>query len=346
MLLSHKKYVETSSSIKGFGAENAVDEKFMTHWAAATGNPGEYMTIDLGKECAIYALQVNFDQHDAKVENTGFGFGMGGKNLSRYQSYTLQISNDNKQWSMLIDKSDNPKDLRHDYTELSEPVKARYVKLTNVFTHDEGKFAVKDLRIFGNPDASGLTEVRDVMIVRDPDDPRDVTLTWQPVKGADGYVVRYGIEPQKLYNNYMVYDGYSLTIHSLNRDEKYYFKVEAFDSGTDYYRERTEQTMGRGAEIELLMGREMVERKMIVEGKNEYVFENIVPGEYTFNHTFGPVMWRGKLTEAQLIGSGNQATLTEVISDLGTGTEILGKLEIRVFPGKESGKFVVNLKYK
>ena len=28
---------------------------------------------------------------------------------------------------------------------------------------------------------------------------------------------------------YMVYDDYTLTIHSLNRDEKYYFKVEAFD---------------------------------------------------------------------------------------------------------------------
>ena len=346
MLLSHKKYVEASSHLKGFEPEKAVDESFMTYWAAATGDPGEYVTVDLGKECDIYAMQVNFDQHDAKVEGTGFGFGMGGKPLTRYQSYTIHVSGDNLGWSMLIDKSNNPKDLRHDYTELSEPVKARYVKLTNVFTHDEGKFAVKDLRIFGNPDTAKFTDVKDVTVVRNPEDPRDVTLIWQPVKGADGYVVSYGIEPEKLYNNYMVYDSYTLTIHSLNRDEKYYFKVEAFDSGTDYYRKRTEKTMGRGAEIELLRGREMVERKMIVEGQNEYVFENIVPGEYTFNHTFGPVMWRGDLTKAHLIGSDDQASITEVISDLGTGTEILGKLEIRVFPGKESGKFVVTLKYK
>jgi xylan 1,4-beta-xylosidase len=345
MLLSHKKYVEVSSSLKGFGPENALDENFMTHWAAATGNPGEYMTVDLGTECDIYALQVNFDQHGAKVEGSGFGFGMGGKNLSRYQSYTIRVSDDNKNWSMLIDKSNNSKDLRHDYMELSEPVKARYVKLANVFTHDEGKFAVKDFRIFGNPDAAGITEVRDVMIARNPDDPRDVTLTWQPIKGADGYVVRYGIEPGKLYNSYMVYDGYTLTIHSLNRDQKYCFKVEAFDSGTDYYRERTERTMGRGAEIELLRGRETLERKMIVEGKNEYVFENIVPGEYTFNHTFGPVMWRGELTDIHLIGSGNEATITETVSDLGTGTEVLGKMEIKVIPGKESGKFIVTLRY-
>ena len=346
MLLSHKKNVEVSSSLKEFSPKNAVDENFMTHWAAATGDPGEYMTVDLGRECDIYALQVNFDQHDAKVEGTGFGFGMGGRDLSRYQSYTVQVSKDNKSWSMLIDKSNNPKDLRHDYSELSDPVKARYVKLTNVFTHDEGKFAVKDFRIFGNPDTAEIREVKDVMIVRDPEDPRDVTLTWQPVEGADGYVVRYGIEPEKLYNSYMIYDGYTLKIHSLNRDEKYYFRVEAFDSGTDYYRERTERTMGRGAEIELLKGREMVERKMIFEGKNEYVFENIEPGEYTFRHTFGPVMWRGELTEDQVTGPDNQATITDTLSDLGTGTDVRGKLKIRIIPGKKNGRFIVTLEYK
>ncbi len=346
MLLSHQKKVEVSSSLEGYGPEKAVDENFMTHWSATTGDPGEYLTVDLGRECDIHALQVNFDQHDAKVEGTGVGFRLVGKSLSRYQSYTVQVSMDNKNWSMLIDKSNNPKDLRHDYTELTEPVRARYAKLTNVFTHDEGKFAVKDFRIFGNPDIAIFSEVKDVMVVRDPEDPRDVTLTWQPVEGADGYVVRYGIEPEKLYNNYMVYDGYTLTIHSLNRDEAYYFKVEAFDSGTDYYRERTERTMGRGAEIELLMGGEMVERKMIVEGKNEYVFENIVPGEYIFRHTFGPVMWRGELTKDHVIGSDDQATITDTLSDLGTGTEVLGKLGIKVIPGKDSGKFIVTLRYE
>ena len=345
MLLSHKKYVEASSTLDGLGAENAVDENFMTHWCAETGDPGEYMTVDLGKECDVYAVQVNFDQHDASVQ-FGRGFMMGGgSNLSRYQSYTVQVSNDKLNWSMLIDKSNNTMDLRHDYTELSEPVKARYIKLTNVFTHDGGKFAVKDLRVFGNPDVAEFTKVEDVMIVRNPEDPRDATLVWDPVEGADGYIVRYGIEPGKLYNNYMVYDVYTLTMHSLNRDEKYYFEVEAFDGGTDYYRERTEKTMGKGAEIELLRGREMVERKMIVEGENEYVFENIIPGEYTFRHTFGPTLWRGELTTAHVIGTDDRATITETLSDLGVGTEVLGQLEIKVLPGEDSGKFIVILKY-
>src|SRR5512136_2530085 len=43
MLLSHKKYLEVSSTLKGFEPGNAVDENFMTHWSAQTGNPGEFM---------------------------------------------------------------------------------------------------------------------------------------------------------------------------------------------------------------------------------------------------------------------------------------------------------------
>jgi xylan 1,4-beta-xylosidase len=343
MLLSNKKYVEVSSTLEGFGAGKAVDENFMTHWSAKTGDPGEYMIVDLGKDCKIYALQINFDQQDAKVQ-MGRGFGPV-SGLSRYQSFTVQISNDNKRWSMLIDKSNNTVDNRHDYTELPQPVNARYVKLTNVFTPDSGKYAVKDLRIFGNPETAKFTKVDNATVVRDPNDRRDASLLWQPVKGADGYVVRYGIEPNKLYNSYMVYDSYSLTIHSLNKDPEYYFKVEAFDSGTDYYRERTEQTMGRGAEIELVKDGKMIERKMIKEGKDEYVFENIEPGQYTFRHTFGPVLWKGELTKTQLTGSGDQATVTDILSPLGIGTKVTGQMEMKVVPGKENGKFVVTLKY-
>ncbi len=367
MLLSHKKRVETSSTLEGFGAANAVDENFMTHWSAATGNAGEYMTVDLGKECDVYAVQVNFDQQrepnapGARGGRGGMGFG-GGMGMgmrggaagaaARYQSYRVEVSADKANWSPLIDKSNNTQDLRHDYTELEKPAKARFIKVTNVFTPEGDKFAIQELRVFGNPAEAKFTKVKNVMVARDLEDPRDATITWQPVAGADGYVVRYGIEPDKLYNNYMVYDKYSITIHSLNRDEKYFFDVEAFDSGTDYYRERTEQTMGRGAEIELsrgagagMRGGGSSERKMTHEGVNEYVFDNITPGTYTLRHTFGPVLWRGDLTEAQLIGSGDQPTVTATLSDLGRGVNVLGKMELKVMPGEKSGKIVVVFNY-
>jgi hypothetical protein len=349
MLLSNKKRVEVSSTFEGNRAGNASDENFMTAWCAETGNPGEYMTMDLGKECDIRALQVNFDRFGATVA-VGRG-AAAAANLTRYQCYTVEVSGDNSNWRMLIDRSNNNRDLRHDYFELPEPVSARYVKVTNVFTHDEGKFAVKDLRIFGNPDQAEFTAVGGVKVVRNPEDRRDASLLWSPVAGADGYVVRYGIEPNKLYNNYMVYDANSLSIHSLNTGPEYFFEVEAFDSGTGYYREPIGATRGRGAEIELARGSsgrggELIERKMTREGVNEYVFEGITPGVYTFRHTFGPVLWNGELTAAQLIGTGDRPTLTvDNLTELGKGTRITGSMSMKVLPGAGSGKIVVTFDY-
>ena len=153
----------------------------------------------------------------------------------------------------------------------------------------------------------------------------------------------------------MVYDANTLTIHSLNKNPEYYFEVEAFDSGTDYYRERTQKTLGRGAEIELskggaaqmggMFGQGAVDRKMVKEGTNEYVFENITPGEYALRHSFGPVLWRGQLTSTELIGSGDKPTVTATLEKLGVGTTVTGQMEMKIIPGKESGKMVVVFNY-
>jgi hypothetical protein len=256
---------------------------------------------------------------------------------------------------MLLDKGNNTIETHHDYVELADPIKARFIKLTNVFVPDSGKFAIKELRIFGNPEVAKFTKVTEVKVVRDPEDRRNATLLWDPVKDADGYIIRYGIEPKKLYNSYMVYDTTGLKIHSLNKNPDYFFEVEAFDSGTDYYREKTHQTRGIGAEIEIskdagaqmstLWGGGVIERKMVKEGINEYVFENIGPGDYVVKHTFGPVLWKGKLTNAELIGSGHQPTITASLAELGVGTQVTGQIEMKVIPGKESGKIVVIFNY-
>lgn len=368
MLLSYKKYVETSSTLKGFEPENAVDENFMTFWSAETGNPGEYISVDLGKESSIYALQINFDQKDAKVpagRNRGMGMGATANAntgavpapvpTKQRQSYTVQVSSDNMSWTPLIEKNNNLVDIHLDYIELKAPIKTRYIKLTNVFTPDSGKFAVKDIRLFGNPEVTKYTKVSGVKVVRNAGDRREASLLWDPIKGADGYVVRYGIEPKKLYNSYMVYDANTLTIHSLNKNPEYYFEVEAFDNGTDKYWERYLQTSGMGAEIELskgggaqantMRGGAVLDRKMVKEGLSEYVFENLVPGNYILKHTFGPVMWRGDLTAADVIGSSDKPTMTTILSPLGVGTTVTGQIELKIIPGKESGKMVVTFKY-
>jgi xylan 1,4-beta-xylosidase len=230
MLLSHKKYVMASSGLPDHGIDKAVDEDARTYWAAQTGGADEWMMIDLGAPCTVQAIQVNFAEHNTNPDLVR------GRDNVVYEQYTIQKSMDGLSWEMLIDKSQNMQDVPHDYVELAQPVAARYLKLSNVFTPGQGNFAVRDLRIFGNSDQATFLTVSDFTIQRDAADGRDAIIRWAPVQNADGYIVRYGIAPDKLYNNYMVYDADSVAMHSLNHGVEYYFEVEAFDSGTDYYR--------------------------------------------------------------------------------------------------------------
>jgi len=230
LLLSHKKFVQASSSLKGYGVEKAVDEDIRTYWAALSGDPNEWLMIDLGKECSVEAIQVNFAEH-----NTDPGI-VRGRDNSLYQQYIIEKSLDGMTWDVLVDKSQNMQDVPHDYIELAQASQARYIKLTNVsLAPGMGLFAIQDLRIFGNSEQAVFTSATNVTVERDAADGRDAVIRWSPVAGADGYIIRYGIAPNKLYNNYMVYDVDSVFIRSLNHGVEYYFEVEAFDSGTDYY---------------------------------------------------------------------------------------------------------------
>jgi len=229
MLLSNKKFVMASSSLADHGIQHTNDEDVRTYWSAQSGNPDEWMMIDLGKECSIEAVQVNFAEQNTNP------LLVRGRDVPLYEQYILEKSNDGMDWSVLLDKSQNMLDVPHDYIELSQPVTARYVKLKNVYTPGGGNFAVRDLRIFGNKDKAVFTTVNDFTVQRKTDD-RDVLIKWTPVENADGYIINYGIAPDKLYNNYMVYDADSIAINSLNHGVEYYFSVTAFDNGTDYYR--------------------------------------------------------------------------------------------------------------
>ena len=229
LLLSHKKQVSASSTVEGHDTGLAVDEDARTYWSAASGRSGEWLLIDLGKQANIEAIQVNFSEHNTIPELVrGFP-------SSLYQQYRIETSTNGLDFSVLIDKSDNLKDVPHDYIELAQPTGVRFVKLINLHTPGEGFFAVRDLRLFGNSDAAVFTDVNVLNIDRSAADGRDVTITWDAVAGADGYIVQYGIAPDKLYNNYMVYDTNSVSMHSLNHGVEYFYKVQAFDSGLDPY---------------------------------------------------------------------------------------------------------------
>lgn len=358
MLLSNGKYAEVSSTFENYTFDKALDENFLTCWTAATGDPGEFFLLDLGGLAEINAIQLNWD-HIGAAPQAPAGFGAPASYPDHYQCYTVEISKDKKHWTKVIDKSNNKLELKHDYNELAKAQKARYIKVTNVATYDDAKFSIKDLRVFGTTDRMSRSIVKDVKVVRNPEDRREANLLWDAVPGADGYVVRYGIEPDKLYNSYIVYDKTTLYMHSLNTAPEYFFEVEAFDSGLDYYREPYLATLGNGAEIQVAKRtrnfapgayRQNQDTKilMLKEGVTEYVFEDIDPGMWVLNHSYGPVLWSGELTGKELISDKKnpKPTVEAFLTRLGKGTEVTGNLMMKIIPGKEKGKIVVTIENK
>lgn len=220
MLLSSDKKARASSTLENHPVENAFDEDIRTVWSAKTDNKDEFLSVDLGSTQVINAVQINFAEQDTTAK---------GRDSNIYQQYVLETSNDGKTWEMLADKSANAKDSPHDYLELSKPADARFVKITNIKTAGGGKFSIRDLRVFGNAGSAKPIEVKNIAVKRSPHDTRKAVIEWRASPNADGYNIRFGVSPKKLYGTFQVNRGNSLVINSLNKGVTYFFAVDAFN---------------------------------------------------------------------------------------------------------------------
>lgn len=223
MLLSYGKRAQASSSLDLLGPENAFDEDIRTYWSARSDKPGEWLSVNLGKPCRVDAVQVNFAEHEATAL---------GRPAGLYHQYRLEWSLDGKSWQMLSDRSQNRSDVPHDYRQLPAPVRAQYVKITNLHMAGGGPFSIRDLRIFGNGEGKAPAQAPRFEVHRDASDARDAVVRWEILPDAQGYVVRYGIGESKLYQNREIRGAKEIVLHDLNIDAGYYFAVDAFnDSG-------------------------------------------------------------------------------------------------------------------
>jgi xylan 1,4-beta-xylosidase len=224
-LLSSGKTASASSTYSTYSVSNAFDENIRTWWSANTGNSGEWLKVDLGKNCTVNAIQVNFAEQDTTYYS--------GRTTAFSHKYKLEYSTDGTTWSVLVDKSANTKDVPHDYVQLTTAVIARYLRITNQgAVPGSGKFSISDLRAFGSGGGSAPAAVSSFTVARNPSDQRSATVSWSAVSGASGYVIRYGVASNKLYNNYQVLSGTSWNINSLNIGQDYYFTVDSYnDSG-------------------------------------------------------------------------------------------------------------------
>jgi hypothetical protein len=222
-VLSTGKACTASSTLKGHDPALASDENVRTWWSAETGNKGEWFQMDLGKLCTINAVQVNFAEQNSQNQPLA----------EDYTQYQLMVSPNGQNWTTMIDKSANTTAVPHDYVAFDQPLTARYLKVINVHVAKGGKFALRDLRVFGNGGGTAPTQVSGLTVTR-LEDARNVTFTWTPVPGADGYVIRYGVAPDALHLNLQYQGGgmSRLTVSCLNRDVKYFYRIDAYnDSG-------------------------------------------------------------------------------------------------------------------
>lgn len=229
-VVSDGKPVTASSSLPQHAPELAADENIRTWWSARTGKPGEWIQIDLGEPTELRAMQINLADQDLTVDPAVAAT----QPATDAHQFVLSGSDDGMRWTVLLDRRENDTSQPHAYVQFESPVKARYLKLENVFAPGGGKFAVSDLRAFGAVKGDAPQAVANVTAERDPSDRRKVTLKWEAASNATGYIVRFGISPDKLYQNYQVSGGETATatLYSLNNDPPYFFRVDAFnDSG-------------------------------------------------------------------------------------------------------------------
>lgn len=219
MLLNFQKPVQVSSTYGGYSSNYLVDENIKTYWSALSGNPGEWIQSDLGNISEVRAIQLNYADQDANLL---------GKIPNLYHQYRIWHSLDGQDWKLLVDKSKNLKDVPHDYVELPEPVKARYLKLENVHMA-AGKFALSGFRVFGNGGMDMPEEVADFYVLRTEKDKRSAWLKWSPVVHAYGYNIYFGTHPDKLYNCIQVHSANEYYYKGMDNRKTYYFRIEAFN---------------------------------------------------------------------------------------------------------------------
>jgi xylan 1,4-beta-xylosidase len=221
MLLSYQKSATASSQRDTFNVARVLDENPRTFWVAQQNKPGEWIQIDLKKECDVFALQVNytdyksdiFDPFDPKI----------------YTQFRLYASRDNKNWEKIVDLSNEDRDRPNAYLELEKPVKARYIRYEHIYVASPN-LAISDIRVFGKGSGKAPETPGNFTVKRDAD-PRNAFVRWKKVPGAVGYNIRWGIAKDKLYETYQIF-GDQLAekeIRALTKGVQYYFAIESFN---------------------------------------------------------------------------------------------------------------------
>ena len=217
MLLSYGKPCRVSSTDSTLVAANLTDENMRTCWSAKTGSDKEWVIIDLGDVKTVRAIQLNYYDNKTVQHNRA---------NDTYYQYRIYANKDND-FTLVVDKSGNDRDVPHDYIELLEPLETRYLRINNLHIPGGGNFCLSEIRVFGSAQGVPPAAVKRFTVKRDKADRRNAMITWEPVEGAYGYNIYFGIAPDKLYHCITVNGETQYDMRGLDLGTDYYFAIEA-----------------------------------------------------------------------------------------------------------------------
>lgn len=236
MLLNYKKPVVASSTLTAaptdtLTADRVADENPRTFWVAGQNRAGETLTTDLGADCDIRAVQVDYFDYKLDIFDS---------DSTVYTQFKILTSTDGRQFNVIADLSKEPKkDHACAYVAIpiradGKPVRARYVRYEHGYT--AGKhLSINAFRVFGNGLGKAPAAPATLTVKRQKDQ-RNADLTWTKMPNATGYNIRWGIAPDKLYQTYQFWHDQAATdpakpfeLRALNVGVPYYFAIEAFN---------------------------------------------------------------------------------------------------------------------
>lgn len=199
-------------------AEVLTDESPKSYWVADLNDDMQWVKVEMPQEGMVYAIQLNFHDHESGIYTRTEGL---------HHRFLIQSSLDGIKWQTIVDRSESYKDSPNAYEVLAQPIKAKFIKYSNVNVPGPN-LALSEIRVFGLGFGKLPEQVRNFVVERQTDR-RDASISWNQVKGAQGYNIRWGIAPDKLYHSWLVYEDTTLFMRNLDRDTEYYFSIESFN---------------------------------------------------------------------------------------------------------------------
>lgn len=234
-LISYQAAATASSYQVGCEPVMGVDENCRTCWAAEPEDKEAWYQIDMGEVKKVQAIQVNFADHKTPMvpidKSTAYKDTVGYRIIKvqpQKTAFCLEGSNDGKQWVTIKDNQNDNTDYTHDLIVLPETMNIRFLRISHMTIAMSGVAAISGLRVFGKGNGEVPAGV-EKLFCRRSGDGLNLYLRWTECAGAEGYNVRYGIAPDKLYNSWQVIGKTELDLSTINAGTEYWVAVDSYN---------------------------------------------------------------------------------------------------------------------